>query len=154
MNNKNQLIELCCKDKAGETDWPQFQGELIGENRYIIKDIYWDLTACINPLDICLNEIVEAHPNEDGDISVTQIIDKSGYTALYLMATTRSTVIHEDIYGEDAIKFGDFLEKNDCIWIVTMASFWLVHIPPSFDCQRVIDYIRSEEIPLQHYINE
>jgi hypothetical protein len=54
MNNKNQLIELCCKDEDKGTDWPQFQGELIGGNRYIIRDIYWDLTSCVNPLDIGL----------------------------------------------------------------------------------------------------
>jgi hypothetical protein len=153
MNNKSQLIELCCKDEEGETDWPQFQGESIGGNCYIIKDIYWDLTSCVNPLNISFNDIIEAHPNEDGDISITQIIEKSGYTSLYLMATAQSTVLYENIYGEDAIKFSNFLETNDCTWIVSMASFWLVHIPPSFDFQSVLSYIQSEEIPLQHHVN-
>ncbi|MBM0744504.1 DUF4265 domain-containing protein (plasmid) [Phormidium sp. CLA17] len=142
MDNENRLTELFCND--GEEDAPYFAGESIGQNRYIIKDIYWDLFFHSNPLDLGLNDIIEAQPNEYGHLSVTQIIEKSGYTTLRLMARAGCR-------GEDAIKFSDYLEKNGCASVVSMASFWLVHIPPNFDSQTILNYIQTEAIPLQHY---
>jgi hypothetical protein len=149
MDSKNRLAELFCND--GEEEAPYFSGELIGQNRYIIKDIYWDMFSCGNPLDIGLDDIVEAQPNEDGHLSITQIMAKSGYTTLRLMATARSAVASKDCRGEDAVKFSDYLEKNGCTSMVSMASYWLVNIPPNFDSQTILDYIQAEAIPLQHY---
>jgi Domain of unknown function (DUF4265) len=150
MDSKNRLVELFCND--GEEEELYLGGELIGQNRYIIKDIYWDMFACGNPLDIGLDDIVEAQPNEDGYLSITQIMAKSGYTTLRLMATARSaTVVSADGRGEDAVKFSDYLEKNGCTSMVSMASYWLVHIPPNFDSQTILDYIQAEAIPLQYY---
>jgi hypothetical protein len=150
MDNKNQLVELFCDD--GEADLPYLGGKSIGHDRYIIKDIYWDLGFSGNPLDLSLDDIVEAQPNEDGHLAVTKIIKKSGYTTLRMMATARSACVASgDFRGEDAVKFWDYLEKTGCTSIVSMASFWLVHIPPNVDVQTVLDYIQAEAIPLQHY---
>lgn len=150
MDSKNRLAELFCDD--GEEEVPYLVGELIGENCYIIKDIYWDMFSCGNPLGIGLDDIVEAQLNEDGHLSITQIIAKSGYTTLRLMATARSAiVISADYRGEDAVKFSDYLRKNGCTSMVSMASYWLVHIPPTFDPQTILDYIQAESIPLQYY---
>jgi hypothetical protein len=148
MDNENKPIELFCNDGEGEV--PYLKGEAIGQNRYIIKDIFWDLMSPGNPLDLGLN--VEAQPNEDGYLSVAQIITKSGYTTLRLMATGRSaTVASEDGCGDDAVKFSNYLEETGCTSMVSMASFWLVHIPPNFDAQRILNYIQAEGIPLQQY---
>jgi hypothetical protein len=141
--------ELFCDD--GEEEAPYLKGEAIGQNRYIIKDIYWDMLSPGNPLDIGLNDIVEAHLNEDGNLSVTQIVTKSGYKTLRLMATARSIAVTSDYRGEDAVKFSDYLEQTGCTSMVSMASFWLVHIPPNFDAQTMLAYIQAEAIPLQHY---
>jgi hypothetical protein len=150
MDNQDRLTELFCKD--GEHDAPYLSGELIGPNRYIIKDIYWDMFSCGNPLCLGLDDIIEAQPNEDGHLSVTQIIKKSGYTTLRLMATARSTaVVSADCRGKDAIKFIDYLEKNGCTSMVSMASYWLVHVPPNFDSQTILNFIQTEVIPLQYY---
>lgn len=153
MDSKARLTELLCND--GEEEAPYLGGELIEQNRYIVKDIYWDMMSCGNPLDIGLYDIVEAQPNEDGYLSVTKIIEKSGYTTLRLMATAQSAIVTSaDRRGEDAVKFSDFLEKNGCNLVVSMASFWLVHIPPNFDSQTILDYIQAEAIPLQHITSD
>lgn len=150
MNDNNRLVELFCDD--GEEEAPYLGGELVEGNHYRVKDIYWDMFSCGNPLNIGLEDIVEAQPNEDGNLSVIQIISKSGYSTLRLMATARSaTVTSENVRGEDAIKFSDYLERNGCTSMVSMASFWLVHIPPNFDSQRILDYIEFEAIPFQYY---
>jgi Domain of unknown function (DUF4265) len=150
MDSNNRLVELFCDN--GELEAPYLVGELIGKNYYRIKDIYWDMLSYGNPLGIGLDDIVEAQPNEDGDLSVTQIMTKSGYSTLRLMATARSAVVSSaDGRGEDAIKFSDYLEKNGCTSMVSMASYWVVHIPPNFDSQMILDYIQAEVIPLKHY---
>lgn len=149
MNNKSRLIDLFWND--GEEDQPYLGGESIGQNRYIIKDIYWDAFYFGNPLDLGLNDIVEAQPNEDGHLSVTQIVEKSGYTTLRLIATTQLAIVTSaNGRGKHAIKFSQFLKENGCASAVAMASFWLVHIPPNFDSQTILDYIRAEAISLQH----
>jgi Domain of unknown function (DUF4265) len=150
MDNKNQLVELFCED--GEADLPYLGGESIGHDQFMIKDIYWDLGFPGNPLDLSLDDIVEAQPNEDGHLAVTKIIKKSGYITLRMMATARSACVASgDFRGEDAAKFWDYLEKIGCTSMVSMASFWLIHIPPSVDVQAVLDYIQAEAIPLQLY---
>jgi hypothetical protein len=150
MDGNNRLVELFCDD--GEVEAPYLSGELIGNNCYRIKDIYWDMFSCGNPLGIGLEDIVETQSNEDGHLLVIQIIEKSGYSTLRLMAMAQSaTVTSADCRGEDAIKFSDYLEKNGCTSVVSMASFWLVHIPPDFDSQTIFAYIQAEVIPLQYY---
>lgn len=149
MDNDNPLIELCCKHE--EVDWPCFQGESFGQNLYIIKCIYWDMVSPINPLDISLNDVVEANRNEDDNLCATQITTKSGCTTLYFIATSQSICVHGDYQGEDAVRFIDYLEKNACYWIVSWASYWLVHTPPDFDFQKILIYIQTAAIPLQHY---
>lgn len=149
MDSENQFIELLCDD--GEIEDTYLGGELIEQNRYVIKDIYWDFLTSGNPLDLGLNDIVEAHPNEEGYLSVTKVIAKSGYTTLRLMATTQSTVVTVDHRGKDAVKFSDYLQETGCTSIVTMASYWLVHIPPNVQAQQILDYIQAEAIPLRLY---
>ncbi|WP_299402728.1 DUF4265 domain-containing protein [Acaryochloris sp. IP29b_bin.148] len=152
MDNESRLIELLCDD--GEQEDIYLLVDLIEQNRYIIRDIYWNFFTPGNPLGLGLNDIVEAQPNEDGYLSVTNIIAKSGYTTLRLMATTKSTVVTVDHRGEDAIKFFDYLQEMGCTSTVTMASFWLVHIPPNCQFQQILDYIQAEAIPLQHYVDD
>jgi hypothetical protein len=150
MDNKNQLVELFCDD--GEADLPYLGGASIGRDRYRLKAIYWDLGCPGNPLDLSLDDIVEAQTNEDGHLAVTKIIEKSGYTTLRLMAIARSAcVVPGGFPGEDAAKFWDYLEKIGCTSTVSMASFWLIHIPPTVDVQAVLGYIQAEAIPLQLY---
>jgi hypothetical protein len=150
MDSNSQLVELFCDD--GEVENPYLGGQLIEGNRYRIKDIYWDMFYCGNPLGIGLEDVVEVQPNEDGHLSVTEVIIKSGYSTLRLMATARSAVVASvDRRGEDAIRFSDYLEKNGCTSVVSMGSYWLVHIPPNIDTQTILDYIQAEAIPLQYY---
>ncbi len=149
MDNKNQLVELL---RNGEELAPYLCGELISQNRYIIKDIYWDLISGGSPLDLGLDDIVEVQPDEDGHLLITKVIEKSGYTALRLMATARSVcVTSEGFRGKDAVRFYEYLEATGCTSMVSMASYWLVHIPPNVDPQTVLDYIQAEAIPLQLY---
>lgn len=149
MDNEHQFIELLCDD--GEIEDAYLSVELIEQNHYIVRDIYWDLFTPGNPLDLGLNDIVEAQPNEDGHLSATKVIAKSGYTTLRLMAIAKSAVVTVDHRGEDAIKLFDYLQETGCTSIVTMASCWLVHIPPNVQAQQILDYIQAEAIPLRHF---
>lgn len=63
MDNEHQFIELLCDD--GEIEDAYLSVELIEQNHYIVRDIYWDFFTPGNPLDLGLNDIVEAQPNED-----------------------------------------------------------------------------------------
>jgi hypothetical protein len=149
MDGNNRLVELFCDD--GDYEYPYLGGEPMGQNRYVIKDIYWDMLSCGNPLGIGLEDVVEAQPNEHGNLAVTQIISKSGYATLRMMTTARSTAVLDEWSGEEAIKFRNYLEQNGCTSMVSMASYWLVHTPPGFNSQEILDYIQAEAIPLQEY---
>lgn len=113
MSDENSLVELLCGNDLKETQY--LAGQLAGQERYIIKDIYWDAGSLDNPLNIGLNDVVEAHPNEDGDLWVTDVITKSGYTTLRLFASARSMSVEAvKSRQEDVVKFSDFLKEAGC----------------------------------------
>lgn len=66
------------------------------------------------------------------------------------MAIAQSIVVTVDHRGEDAIKCFDYLQETGCTSIVTMASYWLVHVSPNIQAQQILDYIQAEAIPLRH----
>jgi hypothetical protein len=127
----------------------EFDGILLNENIYQIADIYWDfLNCCPDRLEIALYDIVEALPNETGELYITRIVEKSGYTTLRLMATSPATVVYNDIPGELAKQFWKKLTELGCTSITSMASFWIVHVPPDVTLQTVLEYIKDAQMPL------
>jgi hypothetical protein len=148
MSDSEAMISLFL-DNQEENCELEFSGVLVNVNLYKIADIFWDLlNCCPDRLEIALHDIVEALPNEKGELYITRIVEKSGYTVLRLMATSSSTVVYNDLPGELAKQFWDKLAELGCESITSMASFWIVHVPPHIAPQTILDYIEEAQIPL------
>ena len=160
MSNLEKGISLFVENK-NEDCAQEFIGVLRNENLYEIVDIFWDLCdSCPDPLGIALHDIVEAlpckdkipyaTPSKDGELYITRIVKKSGYKILTLMARARSATFSPLTmeYGEVAQQFCKKLTELECTWLCSMASFWLVHIPPHIKRQTILNYIEDEKIPM------
>ncbi|AFY76388.1 MAG: DUF4265 domain-containing protein [Hydrococcus sp. C42_A2020_068] len=120
-----------------------------GENLYEIVDIFGDLlNSCPAPFEIALHDIVEALPNENGELYITRIVKRSGYKVLRLMSIASSTCYTNLYQGELAKQFCKKLIELGCLSLISMASFWIVHIPSYVDPQTVLNYIKDAQIPL------
>ena len=125
---------LLREDEYAETVW----AERVGPDRYRLDNSpFWAYS--VSWLDV-----VEAHPDENGQLALTRVVEKSGHRTVRVIF---DPAIDKDPEAQATV---DELGRMGCSYEGMHPGYLAIDIPPGIELMKVAEYLTERGVQWEH----